>query len=159
MPAKTATPSAAVQAARARRGTQAAARDVRVEWFLENVVQKLDLTFEQRVRLAVGYLQDKIVRNISKPVGKGKGARSGRMVVTERSKPGEYPRADTTLLMKSIIGEVRQGKDGSWEGYVGTPLDYGLVLETSERLDRGFLVRTLQEQAGVITRILVGRIA
>lgn len=158
MPAKTATPSAAVQAARVRRGAQAAARDVRVEWLLQNVVQKLDLTFEQRVRLAVGHLQDKVVRNIAKPVGKGKSVRSGRIVVTERSKPGEYPRADTTLLMKSIIGEVRRERDGSWGGYVGTPLDYGLVLETSERLDRGFLVRTLQEQAGVITRFLVGRI-
>ena len=122
------------------------------------------MTFEKRVRMATNYLRDKVVQNISRPVTKTKitGRRSGKTGkflpsitrVTDRSKPGEFPKADTTLLMKTIIAETKMTADGVFDGFVGTPLDYGVILEL--RLDRSFLVRTLNEERDRITKMLSG---
>lgn len=148
MPARE--PSAAVLAARGRRAGAAAARGARIEWFLDEVSDTVKMTLSQRVTLATSMLHDKIVRNISRPVTKHS---TGR--VTDRSKPGEFPKADTTQLMKSLFHEVRQEPSGP-VGYVGTPLDYGLILEVSERLNRSYLVRTLNEEMATIKRVLTG---
>ena len=56
--------------------------------------------------------------------------------------------------MKTIFADVRETSPGVNDGFVGTPLDYGLILETSERLDRSFLVRTLQEEFDTTRRVL-----
>lgn len=144
-------PSPAVVAARARPAGAQGAADARIEWFIEEVKEKINLTLEQRVRLATEFLRSKVVSNISRPVTKGAGPRGGR-VVTGRSLPGEYPRADTTLLMKTIFGEVKTPGPGIVEGYVGTPLDYGLTLEIL--MDRSFLKRTLNEQLATIRTII-----
>lgn len=147
-------PSAAVLAARARRGQQAADRSARIEWFIKEVSDKVEMTLEQRVKLATQFLKDKIVRNISRPVTKGIGSRGGR-VVRDRSKPGEFPKADTTQLMKTIFDDYTS-QDHTFLGHVGTPLDYGLILETKR--DRSFLKRSLEEESGTIKRILTGPI-
>lgn len=146
-------PSKAVLAARQRRVGAGAANDVRFQWFLREVNDKVTLTMKERVRIATEHLKSKIVSNISRPVTKGKGSRGGRQV-TNRSVPGEFPRADTTLLMKTIFSDVIDMGNGIADGFVGTPLSYGFILET--RLNRSFLVRTLYEEQEIIKRILTG---
>lgn len=159
--------SAAVLAARARRLAQADEKSARLEWFSRNVASTVAMSMHQRVKLATDMLKSRIVKNISVPVGKvkaggGRGA-GGRFLktrikVTERSKPGEFPRAETTQLMKTIFSAVARPLPDRSEGYVGTPLDYGLVLEVSDRLDRSFLLRTFNEQYFQIKRLLTGPI-
>ena len=157
-------PSAAVLAARARRSGAGAERAARIDWFADNVIDKVAMTLRQRTKIATDMLKDQVVRNISRPVTKLKtgGGRdsAGRFLktsqkVTDRSKPGEFPKADTTQLMKTIFSDTVKTASG-YEGYVGTPLDYGVILET--RRQRSFLVRTLNEMRPQITRILTGPI-
>lgn len=156
MPATTPQANVRVEAARERRAGAARDREVRIEWFIKEVSDKVSMTMKQRVSIATHLLKDRVVRNIAVPVVKGTGPRGGR-VVTGRSSSGEYPRADTTQLMKTVFEEVREVRPGRHEGYVGTPLDYGLILET--RMNRSFLVRSLWESTGDIVRILTGPIA
>ena len=148
-------PNTRVLAGRERRVGASAARDVRIEWFIENVSNKVSMTFRQRMNMATQHLKDRVVRNISTPVVKGTGPRGGR-VVTGRSVAGGFPHAETTQLMKTVFQEVREISPGVIEGYVGTPLDYGLILET--RMNRSFLQRTLNEELGVLRRMLTGPI-
>lgn len=146
-------------AAHARRAARAAEKDARIEWNIDNVASKVAMTMKQRIVLATGYVHQKVVSNISQPVVKAKRkGRDGKMktVVVERSKPGEFPRADTSQLMRTIFKEVREIRPGVFEGYIGTPLEYGAILELSKRLDRSFLVRTLNEQQGRVRKILTG---
>ena len=143
-------PSAAVLAARARRSGAGAERAARMDWFANNVIDKVAMTLQQRTKIATEMLKDQVVRNISRPVTKHRGG-----IVTGRSKPGEFPKADTTQLMKTIFSDTVKTVSG-YEGYVGTPLDYGVILET--RRQRSFLVRTLNEMRPQITRILTGPI-
>src|SRR5574343_436875 len=95
-------PSPAVLAARARRASTARDRQVRMEWFADNVIDTVQMTMKDRVTLATDFIRNKVVQNISKSVVVGKN-KFGRRKVIERSKPGEYPRADTNALMKSIF--------------------------------------------------------
>lgn len=122
----------------------------KVEWFGDRVAQNIRIGMAQRIRLAVQLLRDKTVINISKPVRKYMGPISGRTQVdpASRSKPGEFPKADTTRLMKDVFYEAR-----GMEGRIGTTLDYGLILET--KMDRSFLRRTMTEMRPTITRLLV----
>lgn len=139
--------SAAVRAARARR----APADLRIEWFISRVLDRVELSMSQRLDIATKFVESQVVKNISRPVTKGVGPRGGR-VVTDRSRPGEFPKADTTQLMKSIFSHRRGDA-----GYIGTPLDYGLILELHR--DRSFLVRTLSEELDRVRRILTARVA
>ena len=148
-------PSAAVMAARGRRGAVAKRQAVSWEWFNREVVDKISMTMKGRMMLVTDFLRNKVVKNISRPVTKGTGPRGGR-VVTNRSKPGEFPKAETTLLMKTIFGMVRPGGKDVWDGFVGTPQDYGVILEL--RMNRSFLVRTLNEELPSVRRILTGPI-
>jgi hypothetical protein len=150
--------SPAVLAARQRRTARAGARDVRIEWYIDNVAGKISLTMRQRVGLAVHFVKSRVVQNISRPVTKTMGKRSGQIIVTNRSKKGEFPKADTTQLMKTIFESVMPLSGGGAEGYVGTPLDYGLELEIDKGLDRSFLARTLREEKARVIRILTGPI-
>ena len=146
--------SPAVAAARARRAGRAGATRVEIESFVDEVSKRIDLTLKQRVMIAVNFLADRIVKNISVPVTKV--VIGGSSMVTERSKAGEFPRADTTQLMKTIFWDVKEDSPGNVQGFVGTPLAYGLELEVLK--DRRFLTRTLDEERGTITRILTGPI-
>lgn len=138
----------------ARQGRQ----DVKLRWFQREMERNTRKALSPRIRLACQILRDRVVSNISVPVVKvrkklTRGPRVGQTVtvVVERSKPGEYPRADTTQLMKTTFWEMRD----ELTGIVGTPLDYGVVLET--KMDRSWLRRTLNEQEGTLRRIIVGR--
>jgi hypothetical protein len=133
---------------------RAAQNLVRWRWFTKEVSDRLSMTMRDRVRVATEYLKSKVVTNISRPVTKRKGPRSKRIVVSDRSRPGEFPKADTARLMRDIFGDVRETSPGVWDGFVGTTLDYGLILET--RLERSFLVRTLNEERESIARVLSG---
>lgn len=142
--------SAVVLAARARR----AGASVRFQWKDKEVTSKIRMTMGQRVSTATAYLLTQVKRNISEAVTVGKGPRGGR-VVTDRSVPGEFPHAEYAQLLRTTFSDVREER-GVTEGYVGTPLDYGLILET--RMDRSFLVRTLNEEREAIESILNGPI-
>lgn len=129
-------------------------RAARVEFFIKEVSDKIKLTMKQRMGIVLGLLQSTIVSNLSKPVTKGTGPRGGRVVIN-RSVPGEFPRADTTQLLKDIFTVIRPFATFV-EGHVGTTLDYGLRLEIE--MDRSFLVRTFNELRGPMVRILTGPI-
>ena len=150
-----ATFSPQVQAAYERRRRNQAASGARLEWFISEVMEKTRMTLRKRVNVATQYLRDKVVRNISVPVVKEQ--IRGKTRVTERSKKGEFPRTDTTLLRKTIFSEVR-GIGDIVDGYIGTPLKYGLILETSKLLDRSYLLRTLNEERLTISRMIDGPI-
>lgn len=145
----------AIDAARQRRVGRASERLVEIEWFIDEVSSKISLTMKQRVRIATELVKDKVIRNISRSVTKGKGPRGGN-VVTNRSKAGKFPKAETTQLLKTVFSIVRETMPGVWDGFIGTPLDYGLILET--RMNRSFLVRTLNEELSNVRRILTGPI-
>lgn len=148
-------PSQATLDARARRVARAGQNVVRIQWFIDQVANKVKLSIKQRVTLATQLVRDRVVRNISRPVTKGTGPRGGR-VVTDRSKAGEFPKADTTQLLKTLFSEVVETANGDVTGYIGTPLDYGLILEV--RMGRSFLVRTLNESRAEVDAILMGPI-
>lgn len=165
-------PSAAVMAARARRDAKAVERDVQTEWFIENVSNVISMTMRKRVKLATELLKTRTVINISRPVTKAysyslhkTASASGRVStkkvwkveISDRSKPGEFPKADTTQLMKTIFGEVVETLPNVFDGYIGTPLDYGVILEL--QLHRSFLVRTFYENYDRVMQILSGPIA
>jgi len=140
--------SAILTAARAR-------RSVRIEWFDKKVVGKIKMTMRSRVLLATKLVESKVIKNISVAVKKETGARGG-IVVTQRSAPGEFPRADTTQLLKDIFWQVKSEDRGNWQGYVGTTLDYGLILKTKK--NRNFLARTLNEERSKVNALLTGPI-
>lgn len=162
--------SRAVEAARARRTARAAADVVRVRWFIDEVCQQVRIPLKARVKLATTYLMNKVVLNLSTPVrkivtysmhskvvgGKAKLVSRVRVDPASRSRPGEFPRADTTQLMRTIFTDYQEPETGAFAGFVGTPLDYGLVLEI--RKQRSFLVRTLNEERPNIMKILTGPI-
>lgn len=132
---------------------------MRLEWFGKRVVQNVNIGMGARVRLAAQLLRDATVVNLSRPVikevvrnTKDRKTRSRtRVVPSSRSKPGEFPRADTTRLMKDIFFLVARGPHEN-RAIVGTNLDYGLILET--RKNRSFLRRTLFEMRFVTAQLL-----
>ena len=146
--------SSAVTAARGRRQGELISADVQMQWFIKETVNKVRLPISKRMKIALEHMKSRVVQNISKPVVKIAGS-SGRIVVVGRSKHGEFPRADTTMLMKSIF-TVQQDRKGVVDGFIGTPLDYGLKLEM--KMKRSFLLRTLSEERRTITKILTGPI-
>ena len=147
-------PSAAVVAAQARRQSTSSSAGERDQWFIDKVVNDVSLTLKQRMTISMNWLRDKTVKHISVPVVKVTSAETGRVRVTQRSNPGQFPRADTTLLMKSIFADVVQEQDGSISGVVGTPVEYSIPLELT--MNRRFLTRTLHEELANITRMLTG---
>jgi hypothetical protein len=144
-----------VEAARQRRVGAAQAQQVRIQWFIKEVSATVAMTMKQRARLAAQHLKSKVVQNIPRPVTKGTGPRGGR-VVTNRSTSGEFPKAETTTLLKDIFDTVIESSPGVWDGIVGTPHSYGLILEI--KMNRSFLVRTLREETLAISAILSGPI-
>lgn len=147
--------SQAVLDARARRASRAQNSIQQTEWFINEVCDKVAISLQHRVKIATELVRSKMTLNISRPVTKLKGP-DGRIRVTDRSKPGEYPKADTTLLLKTLFSVVQQVGLDSWAGFIGTPLDYGVILEL--RMNRSFLVRTLLEEQDKVVRILSGPI-
>lgn len=145
--------STATDAARARRAKRSGSKATNIEWFVNKFMKRMNLSMNQRMRIAVQYLQTRVVENISRPVTKTVSKRTGRIVVSNRSKPGEFPKADTTNLLKSIFHHI-ESRGNEVVGFVGTPLDYGLFLELY--MNRSFLVRTLKEESATIRAMLTG---
>ena len=104
----------------------------------------MTITFERRLDMIAQLLRDKIVANVSLPV-----ERSGRRVIV-RSLVGEFPRAETTRLMRDIFWD----RSAILTRTVGTSLDYGLWLELK---GRSFLRRTLNEEQPFITGLVLRR--
>ena len=145
---------AAVERARGRRASRAEESSRRTEWFINEVSDKINLTLLQRVKLATELVKSSVIKNISRPVTKSVVNR--RIVISNRSKPGEYPKADTTQLMKTIFGITKRESSSVSDGFIGTILDYGVTLEL--KMNRSFLVRTLNEERSKVIRILTGPI-
>lgn len=130
--------------------------ETRIVWLGQQVQAGLTMTMRARVRLCGQLVRDKTVINLSTPVRKIRGrSRGGRFTAARvdprsRSNRGEFPRADTTRLMKDIYYEST-GSDGL-TAIVGTTLDYGLLLETV--MGRPFLRRTLDELQPQLRTIL-----
>lgn len=133
----------------------------RVEWFEGPAFLKIKTTLAGRVALAGQLVRDDVVVSLSRPVTKfvkktnpkkDKDGQKSRTVVKpgSRSKPGQYPKAETTRLMKSITySQV------GLEARIGTNVDYGLLHETR---DRPFLSRSLKKLRKTIKRILLQKI-
>lgn len=117
----------------------------------KEVAADINRKMSVRVKLAAQVLRDQVVKNISIPVERAGPGRGSKGRVVRRSTYGEYPRADTTRLMKDIFWQM----DGETDAIVGTTLDYGAVLELSNRLDRSYLRRSLRENYGKIRSILL----
>jgi hypothetical protein len=133
---------------------------------VDKVVKDTSLTVAQRVRIAGQVVRDAVVVNLSRPVRKVKSTRTitsvdGEGIISSsrqsrttvdpesRSKPGEFPRADTTRLMKSIF--VKHFPD-QLMSRIGTNLKYGAILEF--QMDRSYLRRTLNEMRGQVLKII-----
>lgn len=164
-------PSAAVLAARSRRQARNLKAVIETQWFIDQVSNKVAITLKNRVRIATEYVKSKVVLNISRPVtknyvsqkitttdesGKSKTKTVNFVQISDRSKPEEFPKADTTQLMKTIFSDIKSLSPGSTVGYIGTPLDYGLMLELRHK--RWFLSRTLNEERPKVMAILTGPI-
>lgn len=122
------------------------------EWFIKEVNEKVNATMQQRMGIVVGFLRAKTILNIKKPVVRSIGPRGG--MVVERSSPGEFPRADTTQLLQTLVTDVINVSPGIIDGIVGSPQSYSIPLEKD--LDRRFLSRTLEEELGNVRKILLG---
>jgi len=144
--------------ARARRAVTAGKRAVQLEWFSDFVSERITLSMMERVKLASILVQSRVIHNISIPVV-SKITSTGKRRVIARSKPGEYPRAETTNLLKNIFLEVERVGRWSCEGRIGTKVNYGIILERSDRLRRKYLVKTLNEQRARVMKILTGPLA
>jgi hypothetical protein len=117
---------------------------VRTQWFTEEVKTTVAGTLRKRGDTAADHLKKKIVRNLSQ---------SGGIKGLTRSLPGQFPREQTSALKNSIT--VETSSTGSvTELSVGTPLFYGVVLET--RRNRSFLLRTFNEEVASLRRTIGG---
>ncbi len=127
--------------------------DVRLNLQIDKLVANTKLTVAQRIKIAGQILRDFVVINLSRPVRKYRSKRTGRTVVDPKSRSvrGEFPRADTTRLLKDIYHLFRSEELAS---YVGTRLLYGKILETKR--DRSFLRRSLNELRSKLLTIVRG---
>jgi len=164
--------SSATENATERRIRLAGGSEIRFQTFLDTA-DKVIIPLRKRMQLATAHLMNKVIQNISRPVTKtpmnriatrtvnGVTREKGTQYtkVTDRSVAGEFPKADTSLGIKSIMMSVDEVSPGCFEGRVGTDLDYMVILEVSESLDRSFLVRTAQEEFPLLMQILSGPIA
>jgi len=142
-------PNAAVLAARSKTIARAGRESARTQWFVDEVSNKIALTVKNRVRLATKFVETKVIKNISIAV-----ERTATGVI--RSKPGEFPRADTVQLLKTIFTDFKKVGPGIFDGFVGSPLDYSLRLEL--KMNRSFLKRTLREEKPTVIAIITGPI-
>ena len=122
------------------------------EWRIEEVANTINLSLKRRMAVATHYLQTQVVRNISVSVKKS--IVNGKIVVTERSQPGEFPRMDTGKLMRSVIRDVQNPAFGIYDGFVGTKSEYGVKLELE--MGRVFLKRTFYDALPMIEKALTG---
>ena len=140
----------AIENARQRMAAGAGRKVANTEWYINEVCDKVAMTLSKRMKVVTELVRSKTVVNISIAVVKSP---TGRVI--QRSKSGEFPRADTAELMRTLFTHHDSTKSRVI-GYVGTPMDYAIKLELE--LNRKFLSRTLFEQFSNIERILLGPI-
>lgn len=133
-------------------------REARLDWYGDQVKRTVFEVSRRRVVAAVAYFKKRVISNLSVPVGTITGPRGG--ITKIRSKPGEFPRKDTGELIRTLDSGIVILPGGIWDGWVGTPLDYGLYLEVGTRkmAARPWLTRTLYEEQAAITAILTAPI-
>jgi len=136
----------------AQKARRQGASDASIKWFGEQVKRDIRIGIKARVGWAAQTLRDKVVVNINDPVRRFTGPRSGRVQVDKesRSKPGQFPKADTTRLRTDIFWQRELGARPS--AIVGTTLSYGLRLEV--HMNRSFLRRTMNDFLPKIKQIL-----
>jgi hypothetical protein len=115
--------------------------DYEIDWYGPAVVATINQAMHARGKKVADYLKKKIVSNISVSITGTSG----------RSKPGEFPRAETKKLMGSIFSDVVIAGIGIYDVSVGSTAEYAAPLELS--MDRSFLKRTLMEETQEILRI------
>ena len=99
----------------------------------------------RRIQVAGHYFQNKVKSNISTFVVFDNNDKA------ERSKPGEYPRMETGELHDNI----NLAFSGDGLGFsVSIGVKHGVILETSRKLRRQFLRRTLNEEKNNLVSML-----
>ena len=120
----------------------------RIDTLILKFHQGLKATIEERMAIAGSLVRDAAKINVSVPV-----RRDSRRRVIERSLPGEFPRIETGRLRTDIF--MRSSSTPTKiTVQVGTSLNYGRILETSTRLNRSFLRRTVREMKSEILQIV-----
>ena len=136
---------------------------VSIKWNQTKVLAEVKHGLANRLSLIGEHVSNSYKANLSTPVSKVRKKRRGRTsrgekgstythaVSSSRSKPGEYPRAETGLLMKNIFWNLTNGV-GSMHVIIGTPSKYGAALELEG--GRKGLRATLLKEAPMIKNIL-----
>ena len=137
-----------------------------VQWNSNKLAQEIVTGMAKRMALLGEHMKGAHMRKLSKPVVKitkarrrtttrgGKGSTYTYAVPSSRSKPGEYPRAETGLLMKSIQADTDVTPAGITLK-VGTTSKYGAELEL--KAGRLGLRATMIENIPVIKKVLTIR--
>lgn len=123
-------------------GPGAVAASVKFDWFAKKTTKSLQNIIKRRLQTVGKMLRDEIKRRISQ---------SSR---TQRSLPGQFPRAETSRLRASIITWYGESDRGVQYQVVATPLVYAKWLEfgTSRktifpRQRRALLIPITREEA------------
>ena len=135
-----------------------------VSWNSQAVMGPAIRAVIARMKLSGEHLKNAHIMNLSAPVTKikrkrrrttsrgTKGSSYTYVDPTSRSKPGEYPRADTGELRRNTFSDVEvQGPIVTL--IVGTSKKYGERLET--KMDRKGLRSTLLEELGTVNQIML----
>lgn len=137
-----------------------------VVWNHQSLLAEIEMGINKRMMLAGEHLANAHKKNLSKPVRKltktrrrttSRGAAGSTYTYADpasRSRPGEYPRADSTNLMKNIFWDVVE-MPGLQQLKVGTPTKYGAELELNA--GRLGLRATLLAELPVLRSIFVMR--
>jgi HK97 gp10 family phage protein len=120
----------------------------------KEVLNALDETAKKRMSEAVISVQKETIQNLR---GEGKGwiyFVPHTKTTYRASAPGDFPASATGILRKSI----KQGLEGdgiSLQGFVGTDVKYGPMLEfgTKHMAPRPWLRRTFEEMEGRIQEV------
>ena len=126
--------------------------DFRMEWHGPLMISIINAAMLTRSKMAENHLKSKIVSNISTPVTGRVNRTWTRSGNTGRSRPGEFPRAETRRLMGSIVSTVDIAGPGIYDVSVGSTASYATPLELA--MDRSFLKRTMEEETQQILAIL-----
>lgn len=119
----------------------------KVNWFGSQVTRSLQEQTLLKLGRAGKFVRDKTRANISIDVER---LPSGNVI---RSKPGEFPRRDTTRLYRTLRHNLYTR---TLEVRVESPEPYALTLE--QNLDRAFLTRTLREELPAVRTIMTSPI-
>ena len=122
-------------------------RNITVHWHVGAFQNALFSELRNRIQIVGHYLKNKTQENVSVLVDM-----DSRGNVTQRSRPGEFPRMETGELRDSIkVDFENSGLNAS----VSVGAEHGIKLEVYKRWNRSFLVRTLQEEKQYIRSIMM----